>query len=239
MTATVSGADYDSRSYETILGLSFRFSDKILEPIFKKMSAEDKKYFEQNRNHEIFTSDGDDHDEPVGTMNFYTAGLTPDAIKRIVEAIIYYAKEFNLKLGQIRGPEKSGMYKSQVIRIPIVKNYNVEKTKEHAPEINWSNDNAYLIFNRVLRLYDFDVGEHYSIAAIDLLQRVETVLKRAEQDDEYLYHHARPSSVDKQPDKATMIMTGLNPDDIVHRLIQLKKLCEYAIDKGHPNINIT
>lgn len=235
MTAAVSGADYESRHLEDMLGLSMKLGSIIIHEIINKLPADEIEHFRNNRNMELFAVDGNGYNKPTGVINFYTSGLKDDTIKKIIEAVKYYASELNLMLGSIKGPEQSNMFKSQVIRIPVVKNLNIEKKKEHPPEIQMSNSNARLIFKRLLGFGDFDEG--YTIAAIDLLKKIEDILEKAK-DDEFLYRFAAPEKIDKGQGIATMITGEVSPQYLLMRLNELKKLCEYAINNGHRNISI-
>lgn len=237
MTVVVGGADYDSRDLQNMLGLSFKLTNKIVYNVLNKLPEDKIKHFSSNRTLEFISVDGGDEFKPTGTFNFYTSGLDDDTIKKVVDAIKYYAGELNLKLGTIRGPEKSNMFKSNVVRIPVLKNLNVEKKEIDAPEVNLSNRNAYLIFGRLLGYSDFEEG--YSIAAIDLLKKVEDVLKKAEEDEEYLYRYAKPQNIDKEPGKATIVTGEITPEYLLMRLNEIKDICQYAIDNGHTQISIT
>lgn len=237
MTLTISGEDYDSRDLENMLGLSFKLSHKIIYNVINKLPDDKVEYFRNNRSMDFIAVDDGAEFKPVGTFNVYTSGLDLDTIKKVVEAFKYYASELDLTLGSIRGPEKSKMFKSEVIRIPVLKNGNVEKKKAHPPEVQLSNRNARLIFSRVLGYSNFDEG--YSFAAVDLLKKVEEVLKKAADDEEFLYRYSSPQNIDQQPGRATIITGEISPEYILMRLNEIKELCQYAIDNGNREVHIS
>ena len=238
MTLSVEGENYEGKDNDEMLGMSFTLSRKIIDPIYSKLSDDDKKYFDTNRPMEILVPDGGDEFKETGQFNFYTSGFKPDTIKKIIDAIKYYAKEYNLTLGSIRGPEQSKMYKGQVIRIPVLNNGNVGKTTS-APELNLSNVNMVLIFNKVLGYKDFSSSDGDTFNSADLITRVNTVLDNAEKDEEYLYRVARPASIDSGPSKVTMITGGADPEYIIEKLRAIKNVCEYAIEHGRQNVSVS
>lgn len=237
MTLSISGEDYDSRDLENMLGLSFKLSHKIIYNVINKLPNDKIEYFRNNRNIEFIAVDNGAEFKPIGTFNLYTSGLDNDTIKKVIAAFKYYASELNLTLGDIRGPEKSNMFKSEVYRIPILKNGNIEKKKIHPPEVQMSSRNARVIFRDVLNYSNFDEG--YSFAAIDLLKKIEEVLKKAADDEEFLYRYSSPQSIDKEPNRATIISGEISPEYIMMRLNEIKELCQYAIDKGYREVNIS
>jgi hypothetical protein len=238
MTLFVAGEDYEDKGNDEMLGVSFKLSRKAIDPIYSTLSDADKKYFDDNRPTEILVPDGGDEFKETGQFNFYTSGFKPDTIKKIIDAIKYYAKEYNLTLGTIRGPEQSKMYKNQVMRIPVLNNGNVGKTTS-APELNLSNDNMVLIFNKVLGYKDFNSSDGDTFNSADLIKRVNTVLDKAKKDEEYLYRVARPPSVDGGTGKVTMIIGGADPEYIIEKLNTIKNVCEYAITHRRQNVSVS
>jgi hypothetical protein len=236
MTMTVYDADYSHRKTDTVLSLSFRLLDLAVEPVLNKMNPQEKEFFRQHRVPEILTSDGDDYDKPVGIVNFYTGGFSPDAIKKVVDGIKYHAKEIGIELGPIKDPEQSKMFKCQVVRIPVVTNYNINN-KVKPPELNLSNDKMRLLVYEILQLHEYE-DDGMNISATDLLLRVNEVLKKAESDEDFLYRYANPSTVDSEPGKATMIHGEISPEYLMMRLKQVQELCEFAIDRNFRTISI-
>jgi hypothetical protein len=80
-------------------------------------------------------------------------------------------------------------------------------------------------------LPDFEEG--YTIAAIDLLKAIQSVEKKDQHDDEFLYRYSNPTSVN-----ANMITGGITPEYLRRTLGRLKELCNYAIDNDIKDIVI-
>lgn len=156
--------------------------------------------------------------------------------------------------------EKSEMYRSEVIRIPIIENRN---KYIGAPELNLSNRNAYHIFHDILQ-YE---GEHsFSMSPEDLKERIEatfhdrswiskhvihrkeTDIKPSSEDDEWKTDDA--SSDEENPhDKISSkigamlgggksIDMGLDESQIIERLERIYEIAKWAIQHGHPKITV-
>jgi len=223
MTATVAGNE-DPDNLQDLLGISHAYMRKVIDPIFFKLSQEDQRYFRENRKAmDFFTPDGGHEFKATGTINFYTTGFKPETVETILAGVNYYASEMNIVIDSISEPEQSRIYPtSQVIRIKVSKNNNIDNF-EKVPEVQLSNDNAKLIFGRLLQLPNFKEG--YTIAAIDLLKAITNVEEKDEQDEEFLYRYSRPASVD-----GIMTTGGIKPEYLRRKLSELKQLCNYAID---------
>lgn len=167
MNLYVSGANYDR--LETMSEISW----KVLKPVWQyleKLPEDQKAYYMKNRMPELLTPDGSSYDDPTGIMNLYTAGLTRQALIGVMKIIFAGLKELGITWGKVK-TEQSGSFKSQVIRIPILKNPHIG-TYKGPPELNMSNVNAYQIFHNVLQ-YE---GEHeFSMEAKELMERIESL----------------------------------------------------------------
>jgi hypothetical protein len=223
MTATVAGNE-DPDNLQDLLGISHAYMRKVINPIFFKLSQEDQRYFRENRKAmDFFTPDGGHEFNATGVINFYTTGFNPETVETILAGVKYYASEMNIVIDPISEPEQSQIYPtSQVIRIKVSKNNNIDNF-EKVPEVQLSNDNAKLIFGRLLQLPNFKEG--YKIAPIDLLTAITNVEKKDKQDDEFLYRYSRPTSVDRN-----MTTGGITPKYLRRKLSELNQLCNYAID---------
>jgi hypothetical protein len=233
MSIYLADTDHDEKRLQTVLGISFKYTDLVLRPVVSKMTPEESAFFEKHRLPDVLTSDGDDYDKPTGILNFYPSGLNDKDISTILNSIKYHAADIGLEIGTIKGPELSGLSKWStkkiyVYRIPIVKNNNVNS--KPAPELHYSNSNARIIFSTVLQLPQYD-SSGFSVPTFDLLNRVTKAIQKTEQDDEYLYRHARKTTDVTGAGGARVIDMGLSPEDILHRLYELKNLCEYAQEK--------
>ena len=232
MTATVSGKDYDQEDLQDLLGICQLYMRKVIDPIFFKLSQQDQKYFRDNRKAmDFFTPDGGDEFKSTGVINFYTLGFKPETVKKILDGVKYFASDMNIVIGSISEPEQSKIYStSPVIRIVITQNNNLDNF-ERVPEVQLSELSSKLIYGRLLALPDFEEG--YTIAAIDLLKAIESVEKKDQHDDEFLYRYSNPTSVD-----ANMITGGITPEYLRRTLGRLKELCNYAIDNDIKDIVI-
>ena len=232
MTATISGKDYEQQDLQDLLGICQLYMQKVINPIFVKLSDQDQKYFRDNREAmDFFTPDGGDEFKSTGVINFYTLGFKPETVKKILDGVKYFASEMNIVIGSISEPEQSKIYStSPVIRIVIKQNNNLDNF-QNVPEVQLSDLSSNLIYGRLLDLPDFEEG--YTIAAIDLLNSITLVEEKDKQDEEFLYRYSRPTSVD-----ANMTTGGITPEYLRRTLGRLKKLCNYAIDNDIKDIVI-
>ena len=234
MTATISGKDYEQQDLQDLLGICQLYMQKVINPIFVKLSDQDQKYFRDNREAmDFFTPDGGDEFKSTGVINFYTLGFKPETVKKILAGVKYFASESEMKIviDSISKPEQSKIYStSPVIRIVIKQNNNLDNF-QNVPEVQLSDLSSNLIYGRLLALPDFEEG--YTIAAIDLLKAIESVENKDQQDDEFLYRYSSPTSVD-----ANMTTGGITPEYLRRTLGRLKKLCNYAIDNDIKDIVI-
>jgi hypothetical protein len=158
-------------------------------------------------------------------------GFKPETVKKILDGVKYFASDMNIVIGSIREPEQSKIYStSPVIRIVITQNNNLDNF-EKVPEVQLSELSSKLIYGRLLALPDFEEG--YTIAAIDLLKAIQSVEKKDQHDDEFLYRYSNPTSVN-----ANMITGGITPEYLRRTLGRLKELCNYAIDNDIKDIVI-
>ena len=234
MTATISGKDYEQQDLQDLLGICQLYMQKVINPIFVKLSDQDQKYFRDNREAmDFFTPDGGDEFKSTGVINFYTLGFKPETVKKILAGVKYFASEseMNIVIGSISEPEQSNIYStSPVIRIVIKQNNNLDNFQK-VPEVQLSDLSSNLIYGRLLALPDFEEG--YTIAAIDLLNSIKSVENKDQQDDEFLYRYSSPTSVD-----ANMTTGGITPEYLRRTLGRLKELCNYAIDNNIKDIVI-
>jgi hypothetical protein len=234
MTATVSDKDYEQQDLQDLLGICQLYMQKVINPIFVNLSDQDQKYFRDNRKAmDFFTPDGGHEFKSTGVINFYTLGFKPETVKTILAGVKYFASEseMNIVIGSISEPEQSNIYPtSPVIRIVIKQNNNLDNF-QNVPEVQLSDLSSNLIYGRLLALPDFKEG--YTIAAMDLLNSIESVEKKDKQDEEFLYRYSSPTSVD-----ANMTTGGITPEYLRRTLGRLKELCNYAIDNNIKDIVI-
>jgi hypothetical protein len=151
VTISVKTANEEYPNLKTILDISFAISRKAVWPIIeKKFTPSEKETFRKvGTGADVLTTDGFDFNKPTGILNFYVSGIPIRYIKDIIKNIKDEANDLGLTLGKLK-VEKSNMYKSKVIRIPIVKNPWINL--EHSPEFNISNRNFQIFFSDVLGL---------------------------------------------------------------------------------------
>ena len=236
MTTSVSGADYESKDLENLLGISFILVRKVLTPVYNSLSEFEKEYFQANRSMETITPDGPDTFKSVGTLNFYTSGFSKDGVNKIIEGVKEYLPKINLTLKSVRGPMKSGMYKSEVVRFDISSNGNVGKV-EDVPEINMSNANARIVYEDVLQLPEYDEGG-FTVEAMILYNKVKDALEKYEKDENAFDKSARLPSMDVGDGGAMMYTGAMRGDDIAERLRGIAKVCLYALKNGHNKISV-
>jgi len=232
MMTIAKGADYGQKDLDNLLGLSFILTSKVLTPVVNSFGEFDKENFYQNRNIEILSPDGKDTFSPTGTLNFYTSGFNEAGVQAVIDSVKEYLPKIGVAVGNVRGPEKSGMYKSPVVRIEITKNSNAGKGEE-VPEVHMSNANAVLIYRDVLGLEDFEEG--YTIKAIDLYNRIKNVL---DSDEKNLDKVQRLPSMDVGSGGAMMYTGAMRSSDITERLYRIAEVCLYAMKHGHEEISI-
>ena len=144
MNLSVGGANY--KRFDNLLSICTELL-RILDKVYWEMPPDQQAYFKKNRVMELFAPDGDGYDKPTGIINFYTSGFTKESILKLLRLALPKLKSLGLTVGKISRPEQSGTWKSQVIRIPIVKNNN---TYGGPPELNLANRNAYHVFKNIL-----------------------------------------------------------------------------------------
>jgi hypothetical protein len=183
--------------------------------------------FNQATNPEVLTIDGIDVHAPTGRLNFYTAGIPKDAISKILAGIKYYLDELKVKYGPFQ-TDKSKLFKTEVIRIPIFHLPTQQKAGELPPEFNITNDSADYLFKGILGYSTLEELE--SINVRDLLQRIQNL-------PEYSIKPIPPS--DQKGEKgARVINFGLDEERIKRYLETLEKLAMWAINHGYDYLTI-
>jgi hypothetical protein len=266
----VSVADFKSgRRLDNLNDLSWYLLDTCVKPIFSTLPPDQLDYFKKNSvpYHDMITPDGGYYiqgEGPTGIINFYISGFTSQALQKILRSIFIELRKLKIKWGNVR-KEQSGVYKSQVIRIPIVKNMN---TYEGPPEMHMSNVNAYHIFHNLLQ-YE---GEYeFSMDAEELIQRINSLAH----DKEWVAKNVRPTTVikpehppddegdewkkeEEPPPKeddeesphdkvakqlmgqlgGTHYMMGLDEEGIWDRLHSIYKIAQWAVQHGYKQIYV-
>lgn len=156
VTVTVGGATVEYPELHTVEDIGFDLGRSVLWPTLEKQLGEDEKekFRKEGNGAETLTSDGDDHFNPTGILNFYIGGIPERFISKLLKGFQERLETLGIEYGAPRGPEQSKMFKSQVIRIPITKNPNAEHEK--VPELNMANRNYQVLFHKILGLVGDD-----------------------------------------------------------------------------------
>ena len=214
----------------TILNIIFAISRKALKPL-ENLTAEEKSVFDKQRMPEILSPDGNDFDKPTGIINFYVAGIPENRIKEILENVREQLDNLNVVYGTFK-VDKSKMLKSNVIRIPILKNDN---KYQGPPEMNVSNFSARILFHDMLGFED--QGQYYSMP-IDQLEK--SLAEWNDLSDEEMMQklekHTSPASIEKDGG-ATIISGGWDYDRLYNYISQLNDIVKWAKDHGYKYIS--
>src|SRR5690606_37162048 len=111
--------------------------NKLIYPLWNKLSEEQKQDIikGESNSHGFIVPDGDYYLDPKHqVLNFYTKGWPENILSNITQGIKYYLDEMGIKYGEFK-TEQSGMYRSPVIRIPILQ---FSATKNIPPNLNMS-----------------------------------------------------------------------------------------------------
>ena len=254
MSVMVKG--YNPKRFDNLNDICNHLLGKIIGPIVNNLPDDQKAYFQKNgvQYYETIVPDGSYYEKegPTGIINFYISGFMSQVQQQVVKAIFDELRTLGIKWGAVK-KEQSGMYKSEVIRIPVVTNDNFYVGP---PDLHYSNQNAYLIFNKILQ-YE---GEHsFTMNAEELKQRIMSL----SHDRGWVSKHERPTtgtdySKGEEPkptddeenphDKinqqlgaglgANIINFGLNEQEIWQRLEQIYELADWATKHGYTEIDV-
>lgn len=227
-SVTISIADIDDKKSEHIGDISFKIQhNKPFTDFYNKsFSEEDKKKFQKERVFDFIAIDGYDYTENEGVLNFYTKGFPSNLVDKFVGVIKYYIEEYD---GQVTGPvkkEQSGIYDSEVVRIPLKLQ---EGLGDNPPEMNLSNANGRVLLCDILG-YDNDILEQYPrLNANELLMKIEMI----EDNDYIIGKNSRETTT-----SGNIIDVGLPKERIKLYLDYLKKICQYAVDNNFTYLSL-
>ncbi len=249
MTLYVKGLDL-GKKLQTIHEISWELMGRVFKFI-QTLPQDQQQYFQKNKMPEVLTIDGYDPDPPTGVLNLYTAGLTTQALRGAMKVVFDGLKELGITYGKVK-TEPSRMFKSQVIRIPILKNPHAGAYKG-PPELDFSNTNAYQIFHNVLQY----PGEHeFEMKASELMERIESLAHDKGWIDKNKINPTDSARGDKPFDDpdienphfdivnqlgaggARMIGGGLSGDDIRMRLGLIWNFAKWAVDHGYQDLYV-
>jgi hypothetical protein len=175
----------------------------------------------------VIAVDGDsDYFGKEGIINVYTHHIPEELQQKTLKMIAYYIDEFNASLVSKPWIETSGSRKTDVWRF----NVKVNDVHNAPPELNLSNTNARAILVDVLN-YPSEILEEYpSLSAKELLMKIEQI----EDNDWQIGKGER-----KEEQDGNHYMFGLSVEQIKERLVQLKKLCEWAVENNFTYIALS
>lgn len=218
-SVTISIADGEDRKSEHIGDISFKIQHQNPFSDFynKFFSEEQKKTFQKEKVNDFITIDGYDYLEKEGVLSFYTKGFPENLVDKFIGVIKYYIEEYD---GEVVGPERkeqSRMYDSQVVRIPLRLQ---EELEGGPPEMNMSNSNARVLLCDILG-YRSDILEDYPrLNANELLMKIEMI-----EDNDYVIGKNSRETVTS----GNVTDFGLSKERIKQYLDTLKTICQYAV----------
>ena len=229
MSIYVSGHNYQD-DIDNLDDLAEQIKRKFLYTAFDNLTPEQQKKVIDggSMHHGMLTPDGSYYSNQKEILNFYTTGWG-EMIPKMVQGIKYFMDELGVKYGEFK-VEKSGLFNSEVIRIPILQ-WN--KSKNSPPVLNMANDNARLIFGELLGFpRDRESGGYSNISPAELYRKIE------ELDKNQLDIHARDAYTIKPKNGPTMMYGGLSSEEISSRLEQIKKIAKWALDNHYDQIYV-
>ena len=225
-------ADYQySDPKNDVLSISNFVTDQLFyyTDFLKKMTEFERAYWQKNRVQDFITADGDSNFEPVGTLNIYLLAIP----EKIIPTLLEYVAKILIDDGfKISSPitEDSDSYKSKVARIQILENPHINKAEDKPPELNMSNANAQLIFEKVLK---YDLSEYsLTVPAFDLINRINKM------SEDKIEENERPWQREWGPGQVESINMGLYSEQIKERLSIIKQIAQWGLDHGYKRINI-
>jgi len=191
---------------------------------------------------ETITIDGTDVDSPTGTINFYVDGINPEKVSLFLNNILNFLQQNRIQTGEIY-KDTSKMYSVPVIRIPVIS--NPYTTKDFPPEITLANNNAFFLFNNILK-YNKDLWEDNVFDPIELKKRIEyfegeTQLEEGAFDDTKFYN-GKTLEEYLNSDELKEFLSGrkaisnYNENEVRNKLKIIKDYCVWAINHGYKTI---
>ena len=188
--------------------------------------------------YDVVTSDGNDFDKPIGTINFYETGpITPEVIQKIVTA--YNTARDGVVRLQIAKREQSKRFKSMVTRVRVIQN---ETTKyEVVPELNIANNSAFQLL-KYLKDQGLDVNPEelsgsFSADALRFIMSDKTPPSPRTYENEV---HPGMESLQEELGEAKVVNYSRPIDERFHRYLQtFQQMIDYIDRHQLPDRNIT
>lgn len=174
---------------------------------------------------EFLQTDGDDHSELEGLLNFYCEGLAENVARKILSAILYYLKDFDVEITGTPKLDQSKMYGGKVYRIPV----RMVPPQDLPPELNLTNDNAF----ELLTMLGMPNQSYGSISVGELATKLSGIT------DFHIQMGMKAPSEETGKRGAKVYDMGRSEDQINRYLITLQKMVQWAIDHGHDTINFS
>jgi hypothetical protein len=224
MTVHVQGYS-EQENIRDLDSLCEKIKNKFIYPLLDKLTPEAKESIDFN--HGILTPDGSYYSEGKEVLNLYTDGWG-DLTEKLVQGVKYFLDEFGVKYGTFK-EEKSGMFKGNVFRIPVLK---WQQTKNIPPTLNLNNMNANLIFSDLLG-YKYQNGGYFGISPADLNFRI------ANLDPEKISVHARDPYSSQKQKGPLFFQGGIDKEQIKERLQRLQEIAKWALANHYDSIDVS
>jgi hypothetical protein len=231
MDVRVSDFDYPV-SKKTISDIGNYLQNYILykTDFYNQLTDFEKAYWKKNKVPEFITMDGFDVDAETGTINIYLVGLPERTYSVIYDYLIKLLTKEGFKFEATENLEDSKMFKSKVMRIKVLDNPYANQIEDKPPELNMANENAKLIFEKVLK---YNLSDSFlEIPVFDIVNRINKIT------EEKIEENERPWSRNWGPGKVEMISGGLYSEDIKERLNRIKQIAQWALDHGYKRIYV-
>jgi hypothetical protein len=228
----------------TLFGIGYQLNSKLYEWMDNREISYLKEFGVLVPRSETITMDGvSGMDDPTGTINFYVDGIKEETYIRILGLIKKYLRENGIEIGKVR-KERSYMFDSEVLRIPIIKNQSFEA--DRPPEISLANNNMFFIFRDVLGI-DKDLWKDNTFDAKELLDRInyfegETRLPEgAHAGKPFIKMSPKDLTNPENLDFLSGRQGASNYDESKVReiLSMIKELCQWALDHGYKTLYLS
>lgn len=183
-------------------------------------------YPNELRGEQVVVDGESDYFGKEGIISVYTGAVPEQLTNKLINMLKYYIGEHN---GEVTGRpyvETSGSRKGDVWRIRV----KMDDAQDNPPDLNMSNVNARLLLCDILNYPSDIMTEYPSINAKELLMKIEQI-----EDNDYIL----TKSVRKTTQQGNNISFGLSKEQIKQRLDQLKKVCEWAIERDFTFIQLS
>lgn len=232
---------YISEHKQTGLNTIYEVSCALTTLLFNSMDKFDKNYHTEFRKvpeYDTITIDGFKTDASSGVLNFYIEGINPASLDKYIGIILEYLKSKRIKVGQLK-KNQSQMWDVPVVRIPI--EISKDQMEMRPPEINMSNNNAFFIFNNVLKV-NKNLWEEGNFSAKDLKRRIEyfegeTRLPEGEYAGQpYIKMDFNEAFGDPSALSGEKAMSNYDEEKVRAVLGRMKEFCDWAITNGYDDI---